>query len=689
MPYQLISSFKAGMDRRRPKIIGAQGSLWRAENVVISRGGDIEKAKRFVSAYTLPEGATFGLAPVNGALQVYATSSQTVPPGITCQVLTVSGSPGLERILDVKLPDGKPYVIAKFDDGSIHHFYDGVRVSDWDALAAANASLRSVVTFLAEEMQVDDAVTVDAIGDEILVTAKTPGTAFTISAAATDGGSTNDQTATVTTVTANVAAVANVDAYGTVTITGGSAGTNDQVTSITVDGTELLSSPVDYSTSNSATAAAVAQRINNGSSTHGYTAVAASNVVTITAEALSGADENGNAVAVTTTGTVTATKTDMANGVDAVAAVAQVSKVAFGGTFEAADLFSVTLNGTTYKVTGTGSAHGTSAMVYKRRLYVAAYNVVRYSEINDFDDFTDATASSGAGFFSLNVDVGSRITTLAPYQNNVAVFTRANTEIFFLDPDSEFNASIQLVPNTGTNSPHSVASYGNLDVFYLDDTGLRSLQPRDSSNTAIVNDVGTIIDPYVAGLLATYGADAVRRSKAMVDPTDGRYWLAIGQEILLFTNFPSAKINGWTVLQPGFTIDELVRLNRRVYARSGDTVYLYGGANGDAYVESGEALVELPFTGTEDPAAHKSMDGIDVVLDGGVWKLEMLSDPDTEVASGDAKNVVEIGRYRRTTYNDGDAAMGVLAGVAGWRLTELTDDAAKFCAIAFHYQKVK
>lgn len=686
MPYQLISSFKAGMDRRRPKVIGAQGSLWRAENVVLSRGGDIEKAKRFVSAYTLPSG-TFGLAPVNGALQVYATSSKTVPAGVTCQVLTVSGSPGLERILDVKVADGKPYVIAKFDNGDIHHFYDGSRISGWDSLAAGNASRRSVATFLAEEMQVDDAVIVNAIGDEILVTAKVAGTPFTLTAAATDGGSANDQTATVTAVTANVVAVANVDAFGTVTITGGSAGDNNKVTSITVDGTELLSAPVPFSTSNTATAAAVAQRINNTSGTHGYTAVAASNVITITAAALTGADENGNVVTVTTEGDVTATKADMGNGVDAVAAVAQVSKVAFGGTFEALDLFTVTLNGTAYKVTGRASAHGTSAMVYKRRIYVAAYNVIRYSQIDDFDDFTDATASSGAGFFGINVD--GRITTLAAYQNNVAVFTRANTEVFFLDTDSDFNASIQIVPNTGTDSPHSVASYGNLDVFYLDDTGLRSLQPRDSSNTAIVNDVGTIIDDYVLGLLDTYGADAVRRAKALVDPTDGRYWLAIGEEILLFTNFPSAKINGWTVLQPGFTVSELVRLDRRVFVRSADTVYLYGGANADQYVASGEAVVELPFTGTEDPAAHKTMNGIDVVLSGGVWKLEMLTDPDEEVTSGDAQNVIEIGRFRKTTYNYGKAAMGVKAAIAGWRLTELTGDSAKLCAVAFHYDRVK
>jgi hypothetical protein len=72
----------------------------------------------------------------------------------------------------------------------------------------------------------------------VLLTATTPGTAFTIAGAAVDGGGT--PTAAASTLTSNVAAVAETRATGTVTITGGTASSGiNQVSQITVDGVNL------------------------------------------------------------------------------------------------------------------------------------------------------------------------------------------------------------------------------------------------------------------------------------------------------------------------------------------------------------------------------------------------------------------------------------------------------------------
>ena len=60
MAYVLIDSFRFGVDRRRPRYAAVPGTLFAGKNVHISRGGDIERAKKFVAQYQLPAG-TFGL----------------------------------------------------------------------------------------------------------------------------------------------------------------------------------------------------------------------------------------------------------------------------------------------------------------------------------------------------------------------------------------------------------------------------------------------------------------------------------------------------------------------------------------------------------------------------------------------------------------------------------------------------
>jgi len=125
MPYLVVEDFRNGMDRRRPRANGIPGSLWKAENCVISRGGDVQKAKKFVSQYSLPAG-TFGMARVAGELYVFASTAKTVPAGVQCQVLAAPSTPNMTKILDVVTPASKAYVIAQYDDGNIHHFYDGV-----------------------------------------------------------------------------------------------------------------------------------------------------------------------------------------------------------------------------------------------------------------------------------------------------------------------------------------------------------------------------------------------------------------------------------------------------------------------------------------------------------------------------------------------------------------------------------
>ena len=122
-----------------------------------------------------------------------------------------------------------------------------------------------------------DRFTIDATGNSSIVTDRTP-----VAAAAT----------------------------ATVTLTGGAAGSVDM---ITVDGVNIMSGSVAFTTNLSTTATAVASNITSHTSSPEYTAAAVGAVITISAAVGAGSDPNGYQLVVTTT-TITATDTDMSGG---------------------------------------------------------------------------------------------------------------------------------------------------------------------------------------------------------------------------------------------------------------------------------------------------------------------------------------------------------------------------------------
>src|SRR6185312_6808563 len=131
--------------------------------------------------------------------------------------------------------------------------------------------------FLAEKIGADGAITATASDNVITIEAKVAGVPFTISGAHVDNGSNPDETITIATPQANVAAVAETRATATLTVTGGVDGS---VTSVLLGSTELLSKNVQWKATNAATAERIAQAINSTTSTSDYTAAVVDNVLT-------------------------------------------------------------------------------------------------------------------------------------------------------------------------------------------------------------------------------------------------------------------------------------------------------------------------------------------------------------------------------------------------------------------------
>jgi hypothetical protein len=171
---------------------------------------------------------------------------------------------------------------------------------------------------------------------------------------------------------------------------------------------------------------------------------------------------------------------------------------------------------------------------------------------------------------------------------------------------------------------------------------VRSLRARTGTNIAGVNDVGTPIDTVISDWTKTLTDAQVEQSVSVVEPVDGRFWLAIGTRVFVFTYFPTKKISAWSYYEPGFAFTDLVTQLDRVFGRAGDTVYIYGGVDNNTY-DSAPVLCEFPFLSGGKPGTYKFIKGIDIAAQG-AWNVRLLVNPEDE------NDWVDVGDISGTTF---------------------------------------
>lgn len=690
MSYLSIADFRFGMDRRRERVAGIPGTLWLGKNIHITRGGDIERRLKFVPVFNVA--GSFGAASLHSQIYTFGSAALTMPTGVQYQRLQAPSGAAMTKLLDVKTFSGKFYAIAEYADGKVHHFYNGTRVSDWDNVVAAGADFTTLADLLASKIETDPAVTASSFGTQVVITALVPGTAFTIATLTTNGAGVNDQTANVTHTQANVAAVSEVRSSATLTVAGGSndPGVN-QVVSVTVNAVDILGGAVDWSGSNASTALRIAQQISAGFPSHGYSASVIGDTITVEAAPGTGATPNGLDFIATPAGNVSLTgSTIMAGGVTEVDAVAQVETVTFAGTFEVDDIFTITINGTDYKASNGASGMGRTAYVDKNRVWSPVGSLWRYCMLNTPTvwDPANATPDNDAGFLNIATatEGNERLLVAARYQDLAAIVSEENITLYQLDQDPANFAFSTTLEHTGTKAPDSMLRYGNDDVFYLDITGIRSMRARSSSNAPFVSDIGNAIDAYVQDLTATLSKQQVADAKAAIEPKAGRYWLAMGDEIIVLSYFPSAKITAWSVYEPtefgGAAVQRFVRSSGRIIARAGDFLYFYGGLTGATQPEDDEVVAEIqtPFLGAQTPATIKFLTGFDIALRN-TWACELAFDPN------DDTRTLNVGALHKTTFASsqripipGETSMVAL------NLTCSKGGAATISMVAIHYE---
>ena len=625
-----IREFLGGLDARRLPETTPGGVLIQGQDGHITRGGEFEKRAAFVPTYELPPG-TVGLHKQKAGLIVFGNgpTPSGMPSGIAYQRLQHPDGPDIEliNVPSVDLYSGRVYAVAEFADGSRFHYYNGVRVEDWfdgrarttfrvvNGVATSATAAQGSITILAGSTGVGNQITnvqingVSIINTPVSFNTSNSGTATSLAAAINGFSSTPDYTATAAGATVTVTAVTpgtasngpivvieggDVDT-STVAMSGGAAAVSSSLADLTIDGVSIIDSPVIWTTSNSQMAQAIADEINTAISDPEYQAVAVDDQVIILAND-AGIAPNGKSVVTSASSGLAlspATGLTMADGV------------------ALADVY----------------APGTFVKTIGAKMYSTSGPNLHFSGIQQPTQWT--TDAVGAGFIDMSsYESGSEeLKAVARYQNNIAIFSESNVQIWFVDPDPALNRQSQVLNNTGTVSPRSVTQFSDNDLFYLSESGLRSLRAREATNSASTTDIGVPIDSLIAEKLRTMSQAQRNAVVGLIEPQEGRFWLIMGQDIFVFSFFSGAQVSAWSRYKTStnldgvidtFTVVGAVVYNRRVYLRAGDTIYVYGGLGMNPQYDDTQAIAQIPYLDADDPTRSKNWQSIDAAAQG-LW----------------------------------------------------------------------
>ena len=683
MSYLAIEDFRAGLDTRRMPVLSVPGSLLELTNGHINRGGEIEKRLAFVPQITLPSDS-FGLAAVGGTLYTFGSvASVTFPAGspsnLLYQQLTAPNSAPMAKILQVSAFAGKPYAIAQFDDGAVYHFYNGARHAELiEARARASFSITggtmggvqatASFTVTGGINSPNDRLTFIRAGTLAILTSpiqhngNNTATAAAIAAAINAFVGNPDFTATSVGATVTITCATPGTAFNglalSVSVQGGftagfvgsfSGGVDNAITALTVAGINIMGSSVLHTGDNIETARLVAASINEYQSAPEYRALAVGNKVNVIVQE-AGTAHNGKTVVITATGNVTLStaSVNLAGGLNLV-------------------------------ITPAGSETylpGEYSKPAKSKMYTTAGSLTHFSGIQAPLESNETVKEAGFIDLSTNAEGSERLTAIANYQNNLAIFSERTVQIWFVDVTAAGNQQLQVLNNTGAIAPLSVQEIGDSDVFYLSESGIRSLRARDSSNAAFTTDIGNPIDTLILSEISKDRVQA-REGRAVLEPRDGRYMLAIGAKVFVFSFFPGSRISAWSVYEPGFTVTAWAIIGRRLYCRGNDSnLYLLGGLNGTTY-DGTEVVAYLPYISASKPATNKAFTGLDMACEG-TWKVEIATNPN------DLEITQTVAYVEETTMGKGHVSFQARSTHMAVRLTSQTTGYAKVGAMMIH-----
>lgn len=422
------------------------------------------------------------------------------------------------------------------------------------------------------------------------------------------------------------------------------AGATGSVTRIDVNGVDVLGSTVAWATSHVNTASLIAAQITSHTSTPNYDAIAIGATVIIRAADGAGVTPNGYSVAVTVTGDfVVSAPTTMENGI-------------------------------------AGSATpGDFVLTHDNKLYSPAGPLLNYSGI---DSPTHAnTDYDGAGFIDVSrtQSAGEDNLSAAPFLEELAVLARKCIQIFHVEAEDINNRRVQTFKHVGIDARRAREQFRGTDLFFLERVrGVQAIVPSGTEQQfAKIEDVGLPIKKFLRAYQDTLTADVIERAIALVEPSEARFWLVLGERVFVYSWHPQDDIQGWTYFEPGFQITDYAIKNGRLYLRSGNTIYLYGGDDDDQYPASGVGEITFAAFRASAPERVKAFSSVDFGAEG-TW--------DARIYAGERDTVGRpIATITQQTFDDAVIGMQELGPNPILKMTRRTAGYARVCQLVVNY----
>ena len=284
-----------------------------------------------------------------------------------------------------------------------------------------------------------------------------------------------------------------------------------------------------------------------------------------------------------------------------------------------------------------GTNHGYYVKTYGTKMYAVLGKYLYFSCVGNPQYWTNVDPRVGAGFVNLSTQDsdGGALVSLEIYYDKLSIFSSESTQLWSVDTDPLQNVLDQVLRGAGTVTPQGSLQYGSGDVLYLSQTGIRSIKARDASNSGAVSDIGSPVDLDIQNLYTTYGAGWFAGAKALLEPIVGRFWMIFYNQVYVLSYFPGPKITAWSRYTLPFQADYAVTCGGHIFIRSGNALYAYGGADGNAYDATvGEA--RLPYHDMSKPGHNKIFEALDMTVSGN-WRVANSFDftnPDVEETLG-------------------------------------------------------
>jgi hypothetical protein len=285
-----------------------------------------------------------------------------------------------------------------------------------------------------------------------------------------------------------------------------------------------------------------------------------------------------------------------------------------------------------------GGGKGLYVRTYQTKIYSVIGKNLYFSCVGSplkWHNYTDAGPPVvdyiGAGSINLSTQDADAemLTSLEVYYDQLSVFSTESVQIWAVAPDPAKNQFVQLLRAAGTLAARSPLQYGSGDVLYLDQSGIRSLKAKDSSNSAAVSDIGSPVDPVIQGMTPTTD---MTKAIALLEPSIGRFWMIFPNSVLVLSYFPGPSITAWSQFTLSFTVQHAVTCNGRIFLRdTADNIWVYGGVDGTTYDNCG-VEIRLPYLDGKKPGHKKQFSAIDATVSG-TWRVAVSFDynnPDAE-----------------------------------------------------------